>query len=213
MESKEFASLMAGGRFEPGKGEKGFSLRGVGRYLSDHYREVFDLECKAIRLAREKKGFRNLQVMVPHCHSLEEADRILGLLEQQGLGRTGGDLQPSLSCDHPANVIHAREFAGRFRGISMDARMIRRLIKGWKDHERGKGLRQEVKGDSTEEFLTRFIDIAHGQGCRVFIRGQTFKRSRNLVTFFAEAGVDALSVNPEGIPRVKRWIASAEKKR
>jgi hypothetical protein len=38
-----------------------------------------------------------------------------------------------------------------------------------------------------------------------------FSRSRNLVEFLLKMGVDALSIKPESFPKIKGWVAEAEK--
>ena len=41
-------------------------FRGASRYYSDHYREGFALECRAIKQVREKVGFDNIIIMIPY---------------------------------------------------------------------------------------------------------------------------------------------------
>jgi pyruvate, water dikinase len=59
--------------------------RGASRYYSDEYRDGFALECRALCKVRDRMGLCNVAVMVPLCRTLDEADRVLESLAQNGL--------------------------------------------------------------------------------------------------------------------------------
>jgi pyruvate,water dikinase len=59
-------------------------LRGASRYYSDFYRDAFALECKALKILREKMGFDNVTIMIPFCRSPEEADKVLEVMAETG---------------------------------------------------------------------------------------------------------------------------------
>lgn len=42
-------------------------FRGAGRYVSDHFRDCFALECEAMKRVRNVMGLTNVEVMVPLC--------------------------------------------------------------------------------------------------------------------------------------------------
>lgn len=210
LKTHEYASLKCGRQFEPLKTDIAFGLRGASRYLSDHYREAFALECRAVKRAREEIGFTNIHIMIPYCQSPAEADKVLKTLAENGLKRGENGLQIHLSCDLISNVGDAVALAERFDGFSVAARKLRRLTPG-KEVESTRNFRPDEKVNiSVRGVLKRLIEAAHGAGYGVTIRGRTFSRSQKLITLLVEAGIDALSLNPEGIPQVKHWVAAAE---
>ena len=211
LETADYASLAGGSRFEPNAKESAYTYRGASRYLSDHYQKGFELECRAIKHARDQGGFDNIHIIIPYCRTVVEADRILEILEKSSLTQAHKGLEIYLSCDYPANITSAGDFASRFDGFTIAARKIRSLILNSQNNETVFD-REALKSDKyIETAMRRLIRILHDNGRRLHIVGRMFSRSENLVQFLAKMGVDALSVKPEGIPRIKRWVAEAEK--
>ena len=211
LETAEYASLAGGSRFEPGKNETAYTYRGVSRYLSDHYQKGFELECRSVRRAREENGFHNIHVIIPYCLNIPEADRILRMLGDRGLRQGENGLEIHLSCDCPDNIKRAREFALRFDGFTIAARKIRGVVLNSENNENGFEHKAFKSNKRVEAAMTRLIRMLHDKKRRLHIVGGLFSRSRNLVEFLVKMGVDALSVKPEAIPRIKRWISKAEK--
>jgi phosphoenolpyruvate synthase/pyruvate phosphate dikinase len=49
------------------------------------YREGFALECKAMKRVREEMGLTNLVVMIPFCRRVNEAEKVLAEMAENGL--------------------------------------------------------------------------------------------------------------------------------
>ena len=161
--------------------------------------------------SRDHDSFDNINIIIPYCRTVVEADRILEILEKSSLTQAHKGLEIYLSCDYPANITSAGDFASRFDGFTIAARKIRSLILNSQNNETVFD-REALKSDKyIETAMRRLIRILHDNGRRLHIVGRMFSRSENLVQFLAKMGVDALSVKPEGIPRIKRWVAEAEK--
>jgi pyruvate,water dikinase len=211
LETADYASLAGGSRFEPDKKETAYTCRGASRYLSDHYRKGFELEFLAIKRARDLCGFDNIHIIIPYCRSVSEADRVLGMLGDHNLNQGKNGLEIYLSCDCPANINYAADFASRFDGFIIASRKIRNLILN--SEADGSDLDPEPlkSNNRVEAAMTRLIRILHDNGRRLHIVGEMFSRSRNLVEFLLKMGVDALSIKPESFPKIKGWVAEAEK--
>jgi len=91
--TNEYANLIGGKQFEPKEDNPMLGFRGACRYYSDRYREGFALECRAIKRVREKMGLSNVLIMIPFCRTLEEADKVLDVLGENGLKRGENGLQ------------------------------------------------------------------------------------------------------------------------
>ncbi|MCC5978124.1 MAG: phosphoenolpyruvate synthase, partial [Salinarimonas sp.] len=105
--TNEYAGLIGGAQFEPREENPMLGFRGASRYYSDRYRDGFALECRAIRKLREEIGLDNVVVMIPFCRSLDEADKVLEVMAENGLVRGDKGLQVYVMCEIPSNVILA----------------------------------------------------------------------------------------------------------
>ena len=204
-ESEEYRQLIGGKQFENTLDLHGPDLRGTRRYLSDPYREAFALECEAFLRVRHGHGFKNLHLMMPYCQDPEDAEMILGVLETEGLKRGDEDFRVYLCCDHSSNWTRANDFAPFFDGFSLDIRKLQRWVR-----ESGAGAGEA--GDVMKKSLIQMRDACRASGGTVTVRGRLLANAGPLVSLLVAVGVDAVSVNPEAIPRVMKWIVEAEKK-
>ncbi len=128
--TNEYANLIGGAPFEPKEENPMIGWRGASRYYSPGYQPGFELECKALKRAREVIGLDNIIVMVPFCRTTGEADKVLAVMESQGLKRGEKGLKVYVMCEIPANVILAEEFAKRFDGFSIGSNDLTQLTLG-----------------------------------------------------------------------------------
>ena len=72
--SNEYANMIGGTVYEPHEENPMIGFRGASRYVSESFRDCFELECKAVRYVREEMGFTNIWIMIPFVRTLGEAD-------------------------------------------------------------------------------------------------------------------------------------------
>ena len=211
LESAEFEKLVGGEVFEKEIPARESGFQGVPRYRSEWYREAFDLECEAFRRVRQDMGFTNLHLMIPHCQTTPEAEEILKILAGSHIRRADEGLKIYLCCDFASNLAFAEDFARLFDGFSLD---IRKLTK-WIEAEEPMLKHLFPAGPSADMSLRKALehmrDACHGQAGSFTVRGRLFVDAASLISLLVDVGVDAISANPEAIPRVMEWIADAEK--
>jgi len=61
-------------------------------------------------------GLTNLRLMVPFCRRVVEAESVLKVMAQHGLGRGQNGLEIYMMCEIPNNVIQVDAFAAIFDG-------------------------------------------------------------------------------------------------
>jgi pyruvate,water dikinase len=123
--TNEYARLVGGEAYEPAEENPMIGWRGASRYYSDGYRDGFALECRAIRRVREDMGLRNVIVMIPFCRTVDEADQVLQVMNENGLARGRDGLQVYVMAEIPSNIILAELFAERNPAVT---RSIQHLI-------------------------------------------------------------------------------------
>jgi pyruvate,water dikinase len=61
--------------------------------------------------------------------------------------------------------------------------------------------------------IKHLIDVAHKDGKTVSICGQAPSvHGPDFIRFLIEAGIDSISVNPDAVIQVKKWVASIEQR-
>jgi pyruvate,water dikinase len=75
--TNEYAGLLGGRWFEPREENPMLGFRGASRYVHPAYAEGFELECAAMRRAREVLGLTNIKLMVPFCRRVEEGAAVV----------------------------------------------------------------------------------------------------------------------------------------
>jgi pyruvate,water dikinase len=78
--SNEYANLIGGKLYEPEEENPMLGFRGASRYVSDNFRDCFELECRALKKARDEMGLTNIQIMIPFVRTVSEAKRVIELL-------------------------------------------------------------------------------------------------------------------------------------
>ncbi len=208
--TNEYANLIGGAEFEPEEENPMIGFRGASRYYSERYRDGFALECRAIRRLREEMGFRNVVVMIPFCRSVQEADRVLAAMAENGLERGKAGLEVYVMCEIPSNVILAGAFADRFDGFSIGSNDLTQLTLGVdRDSEMLAELFDE-QDEAVKWMIREVIARAHMAGAKVGLCGQAPSDHPAFAEFLVTWGIDSISVSPDSFVQVKRHVANAE---
>jgi pyruvate, water dikinase len=208
--TNEYAHLIGGAAFESHEENPMLGFRGASRYYSPRYREGFSLECRAIRRLREHMGFTNVIVMIPFCRSPKEADRVLEVLDQNGIRRGDAGLQIYMMCEIPSNVILARAFAERFDGFSIGSNDLTQLTLGVDRDSAELAALFDEQDESVKWMIQHVIDEAHESGTKVGLCGQAPSDHPAFAEFLVAHGIDSMSVSPDSCIAVKRRVAAAE---
>jgi pyruvate,water dikinase len=208
--TNEYAGLLGGAAFEPTEENPMIGFRGASRYYSPRYRDGFALECRAIRKLRNKLGFKNVVVMIPFCRSVAEAEKVLGVMAENGLKRGESDLQVFVMCEIPSNVILAKQFAQHFDGFSIGSNDLTQLTLGV-DRDSGELADLFDEQDEAVKWMIRsVIGEAKAAGAKIGICGQAPSDHPEFAKFLVECGIDSISVTPDSFIAVKQNVSEAE---
>ncbi len=211
--TNEYAQLIGGAAFEPKEENPMLGWRGASRYYSEGYREGFALECRAIRKAREEIGLDNIIIMIPFCRTLDEADKVLRVLSDNGLARGRNGLEIYVMAEIPSNVLLAEQFAERFDGFSIGSNDLTQLVLGVdRDSAMLSGLFDE-QNEAVTSAIAGLLAKARESGAHTGICGQAPSDHPEFARFLVEHGIDSISVSPDSFIAVKRVVAQAEGER
>ena len=186
-------------------------FRGASRYYDPKYREGFALECQAVKKVRDEMGLRNLVVMIPFCRTVEEADKVIEVMAEQGLKRGENGLEVYVMCEVPSNVVLADEFATRFDGFSIGSNDLTQLVLGVDRDSAELARLFDENNEAVKRMIASVIQVAHQFGRKVGICGQAPSDYPEIVDFLVRAGIDSISVNPDSVIHVKKKVAEVEK--
>lgn len=210
--TNEYANLIGGKQFEPEESNPMIGWRGASRYYAEGYREGFELECQAIKRVRQEIGLQNVLIMIPFCRTLQEADRVMKILAQNGLRRGLNGLEVYVMCEIPSNVIQADQFAKRFDGFSIGSNDLTQLALGVdRDSSQLADLFDE-RNETVKRLIRSVIKEAHKAGKKVGICGQGPSDYPDFAAFLVEEGIDSISLNPDSVIGVKKHIAKVEQR-
>ena len=209
--SNEYAHLLGGELFEPEEENPMLGFRGAARYISDEFRDCFALECRAIKRVREEMGLDNIEVMIPFVRTLEEAEKVLGLLKQNGLERGRNGLKVIMMCELPSNVLLAEDFLEHFDGFSIGSNDLTQLTLGL---DRDSGLVAQAfdeRNPAVMKLIEQAIRACKQADKYVGICGQGPSDHPDLARWLLQQGIDSVSLNPDTV--VSTWLFMADETR
>jgi pyruvate,water dikinase len=208
--TNEYAHLLGGRAFEPEEENPMLGFRGAARYVHPAYAEGFALECEAVRRVRETMGLRNVQLMVPFCRSIGEAQRVVEALESHGLRRGVDGLELYVMCEIPNNVIQAGEFARYFDGFSIGSNDLTQLVLGV---DRDSAMVAEAfneRDPGVMAFIRTAIESVHAADRSIGICGQAPSDYPEFAEFLVRCGIDSISLNPDSLIAVTQRVHAIE---
>ncbi len=210
--TNEYADLIGGHEFEPDEDNPMLGFRGASRYYSDRYRKGFDLECRAMLQVREEMGFKNVIMMIPFCRTIEEADHVLKVMEENGLKRSKADdgLKVYIMCEIPSNVILVEDFAERFDGFSIGTNDLTQLVLGIDRDSAELSELFDERNEAVKSFIRDLLKRAHKVDTPVGICGQAPSDYPEFAEFLIKEKIDSISLNPDSVIQVKRLAGDIE---
>ncbi len=211
--SNEYANLIGGQQFEPVESNPMIGFRGASRYYHPKYQEAFELECKALKMVRNEMGLENIKIMIPFCRTLKEADKVVSLIEKNGLKRGKNGLQLYMMTEIPNNVLLAEEFAQFFDGFSIGSNDLTQLTLGVdRDSELLSDI-FDINDPGVKKMISMVIVSAHKTNTKIGLCGQAPSDYPEFAQFLVENGINSISFNPDALISGIKNINKAEKNR
>jgi pyruvate,water dikinase len=202
--SNEYANLIGGKLYEPEEENPMLGFRGASRYVSDNFRDCFDLEVRALKKVRDVMGLTNVEIMIPFVRTTGEAKRVIELLAEKGLKRGENGLRIIMMCELPTNALLAEEFLEHFDGFSIGSNDLTQLTLGL---DRDSGIVSHLfdeRDPAVKFLLSRAIQACRKAGKYIGICGQGPSDHPDLAKWLMEEGIDSVSLNPDSV--LETWF-------
>lgn len=204
--SNEYRHLLGGSFFEPQEENPMLGWRGAARYIAPNYESAFALECVALKRARDEFGFTNIRLMVPFVRTVNEAQKTITLLQQNGLERGKNGLEVYMMVEIPSNVLLLEQFAPSFDGFSIGSNDLTQLTLGV---DRDSGLLSELfdeRDPAVKMLLAMAITGAKKVRKPIGICGQAPSDYPEIAQFLIEHKIDSLSLSVDAVlPFIERY--------
>ncbi len=193
--SNEYRNLLGGNYFELVEENPMIGFRGASRYYNERYKEAFALECAAIDYARTTMGLTNIKVMIPFVRTIQEAKKVIEMMNDNGLVRGKNDLHYVMMCEVPSNVLLIEQFSELFDDFSIGSNDLTQLVLGV---DRDSSLLSQLfdeRDEAVKVMMRMAIEGAHKKGRYIGICGQAPSDYPEIADFLINNKIDSLSLN------------------
>ena len=197
--TNEYAALLGGSGFEQDEANPMIGFRGAARYAHLAYRPAFELECQAMRRVRETMGLTNLKLMVPFCRRIDEAEKVIAIMAENGLKRGKDGLEIYVMCEIPNNILLIDRFAELFDGFSIGSNDLTQLLLGVDRDSELVAFEFDERDPGVLAALKLAIEGAKRNGRHVGICGQAPSDYPEITEFLVREGIDSISLTPDRI--------------
>jgi pyruvate, water dikinase len=204
--SNEYAYLVGGHNYEPEEENPMLGFRGASRYVSESFRECFDMECEALKRVREEMGFENVEIMIPFVRTVSEAANVIELLSENGLRRGEHGLRVIMMCELPANAVLAEEFLQHFDGFSIGSNDLTQLTLGL---DRDSGLVAHLfdeRNEAVKKLLEMAIKACRKEGKYIGICGQGPSDHPDFAKWLVDQGIESVSLSPDSVMDTRMYF-------
>ncbi len=208
----EYASLLGGRDFEPVEDNPMIGFRGAARYTHPAYTEGFALECAAMKRVISEMGLANVRLMIPFCRRINEAEKVLAVMAENGLVRGENGLEIYVMCEIPNNVILIDEFARLFDGFSIGSNDLTQLTLGVDRNSEIVSFDFDERDAGVKQMIKLAVEGARRNNRHSGLCGQAPSDYPEMAEYLVELGIDSISLNPDTVLATTRQILDVEKK-
>jgi pyruvate, water dikinase len=206
--SNEYRKLIGGSLYEPNEENPMLGFRGASRYIANQFADCFALECQAMKFVRDEMGLTNVELMIPFVRTVDEARRVIEIMESHGLKRGVNGLRINMMCEIPSNAVLADEFLNYFDGFSIGSNDMTQLALGL---DRDSGLVAasfDERNEAVKKLLAMAIKACRARGKYVGICGQGPSDHADFAAWLMEQGIESISLNPDTVVNTWRRLAA-----
>ncbi len=210
--SNEYANLIGGKEFEPKEDNPMIGWRGAARYYDPKYVKGFEMECEALLKVRNEFGLKNIIIMIPMCRTIEEGNKVLKIMADNGLVRGQDGLKVYAMCEVPSNVILADQFMDIFDGFSIGSNDLTQMTLAVdRDSEIVSHVFNE-RNDAVKTLIRSVIAVCNKRGKYIGICGDAPSTYPEFARFVVEAGIQSISLTSDTVVKTTLMVHETEKK-
>lgn len=186
--------------------------RGEYRYTKED--DIFRLELRAIRQAREKMGFMNIWVMVPFVRTLDVFRKTVDIMREEGLDhKIDNSFQLWIMVEVPSAVFMIEEFCKEgIDGVSFGTNDLTMLILGVDRNDISVQELYDERNLGVLRAIAYTMTVCRKYGVTTSICGQAPSVYPDYLEFMIRCGATSISVNPDTVIASRKSVAVLEQK-
>ncbi len=186
--------------------------RGEYRYTKED--DIFRLELKAIRQAREKMGFTNIWVMVPFVRTLDVFKKTVSIMQEEGLDHENDNsFQLWIMVEVPSAVFMIEEFCKEgIDGVSFGTNDLTMLVLGVDRNDTSVQELYDERNLGVLRAIAYTMTVCRKYGVTTSICGQAPSVYPDYLEFMIRCGATSISVNPDTVISSRKNVAVMEQK-
>jgi pyruvate,water dikinase len=186
--------------------------RGEYRYAKED--DIFRLELRAIRQAREKMGLTNIWVMVPFVRTLDVFRKTVNIMREEGLDhKTDSSFQLWIMVEVPSAVFMIEEFCREgIDGVSFGTNDLTMLVLGVDRNDASVQELYDERNLGVLRAIAYTMTICRKYGVTTSICGQAPSVYPDYLEFMIRCGATSISVNPDTVVASRKSAAVLEQK-
>ena len=157
-------------------------------------------------------GLTNVKLMIPFCRRIEEAQKVLEVMAQNGLVRGENGLEIYVMCEIPNNVILIDEFAQLFDGFSIGSNDLTQLTLGVDRDSEIVSFDFDERDPGVKQMIKLAVEGARRNNRHSGLCGQAPSDYPEMAEYLVELGIDSMSLNPDTVLSTTQLILEVEKR-
>jgi pyruvate,water dikinase len=210
----EFLDLPGGERYE--REHVGpnpmIGYRGEYRYVKED--DIFRLELRAIKQARNNMGYKNIWVMIPFVRTLEIFKKTVEIMQEEELDhKNDKSFQLWIMVEVPSAVFLIKELCEEgIDGVSFGTNDLTMLVLGVDRNDKSVQDIYDERNLGVLRAIAYTMTVCRKYGVTTSICGQAPSVYPDYLEFMIRLGCTSVSVNPDAVLSARKNIANIEKK-
>jgi pyruvate,water dikinase len=210
----EFLELPGGEKYERDNVGPNPMIGYRGQYRYTKEDDIFRLELRAIRQARETMGFTNIWVMLPFVRTLRVFRETIKIMVEEGLDhRANRDFQLWIMVEVPSACFMIEEFCREgIDGVSFGTNDLTMLVLGVDRNDTSVQELYDERNLGVLRAIAYTMAICNKHGVTTSICGQAPSVYPDYLEFMIRCGCNSISVLPDTVVASRRSVAMLEQR-
>lgn len=186
--------------------------RGEYRYTKED--DIFRLELRAIRKARDEMGFTNIWVMVPFVRTIDVFRKTIKIMKEEGLDHINDNsFQLWIMVEVPSAVFMIEEFCKEgIDGVSFGTNDLTMLVLGVDRNDTAVQELYDERNLGVLRAIAYTMTVCRKYGVTTSICGQAPSVYPDYLEFMIRCGCTSISVNPDTVLSARKSAAVIEQR-